>query len=126
MKWFLLAMVIVPAALGDLLQSREMKLAGKDADTFAGPGRLLPGPARILKLIAKRRYLLLAIFCLALSFFAFLALVQTEPISFAVPASAGSFVVETLLATLWLKERSSPRKILGTLVVFGGLLLVAR
>ena len=119
MRWLLLALVILPAAVGDVLQSREMKLAGKQVDS-------LPGPRRIFRLIVARRNLIAAIFCLAVSFFAFLALVQTEPISFAVPASAGSFIVETLLARLWLKERSSPRKILGTLVVLGGLLLVAR
>ena len=114
MKWLLLALVILPAVLGDLLQSHEMKLA---AD--------LPGTRRVLRLIFKRRYLLLAMVCMGISFFAFLALVQTEPISFAVPASAGTFVLETLLARVWLKERSSPRKILGTLIVFGGIVLVA-
>lgn len=119
MRWLLLALVILPAALSDLLQSREMKLAGSAAER-------LPGLGLVLRLLAARRNLVLAMFCMAVSFFAFLALVQTEPISFAVPASAGTFVVETLLAKLWLKERSSPRKILGTLVVIGGLLLVAR
>lgn len=119
MKWFLLTLVILPAVLGDILQSREMKLAEGEAES-------LPGAVRVLRLIFARRYLLLAMFYMAISFFAFLALVQTEPISFAVPASAGTFVVETILARLWLKERSSPRKILGTLVVLGGLLLVAQ
>ena len=119
MRWLLLALVILPAALSDLLQSREMKLAG-------GTAERLPGASAILSLLGARRNLLLAIFCMAVSFFAFLALVQTEPISFAVPASAGTFVVETVLAKVWLKERSSPRKILGTLVVFGGLVLIAR
>ncbi len=119
MKWVLLALVIFSAVFGDLLQSREMKIAGRGSNR-------MPGALRILKLIAERRYLLLAILCMAVSFFAFLALVQTEPISFAVPASAGSFVIETLLAKLWLKERLSGRRTLGTLVVFGGILLVAR
>ncbi len=119
MKWLLLALVILPAVLSDLLQSREMKLTGS-------PSGSLPSAARVLWLIAARRNLIVAIFCMAVSFFAFLALIQTEPISFAVPASAGTFVVETLLAKLWLKERTSPRRILGTLIVLGGLLLVAR
>jgi drug/metabolite transporter (DMT)-like permease len=118
-KWLLLSLVIVSAVFGDLLQSREMKIAGRESQS-------MPGIARILKLIVERRYLLLAIVCMAVSFFAFLALVQIEPISFAVPASAGSFVLETLLAKLWLKERLSGRRTLGTLVVFGGILLVAR
>lgn len=119
MRWALLLGVIVPAAIGDLLQSREMKIAGRQTTDFQGLGR-------VLSLIIARRYLLLAIACMGLSFFAFLALVQTEPISFAVPASAGSFVLETFLARVCLKERSSRRKIVGTLVVLGGILLVAR
>jgi drug/metabolite transporter (DMT)-like permease len=118
-KWVLLGLVIFTAVFGDLLQSREMKIVGRGSDR-------LPGAWRVMRLIVERRYLLLAILCMAVSFFAFLALVQTEPISFAVPASAGSFVIETLLAKLWLKERLSARRSLGTLVVFGGILLVAR
>jgi drug/metabolite transporter (DMT)-like permease len=118
-KWLLLGIVIVSAVLGDLLQSREMKIAGQNS------GRM-PGAVKVLRLIFERRYLLLAIVSMAVSFFAFLALVQTEPISFAVPASAGSFVIETLLAKLWLKESLSGRRTLGTLVVLAGILLVAR
>jgi drug/metabolite transporter (DMT)-like permease len=119
MKWLLLGLLILSTVLGDLLQSREMKLAGVD-------GESLPGAWRVLQLIVARRYLLLGVLCMAISFFAFLALVQTEPISFAVPASAGSFVLETLFAKLWLKERLSPRRTVGALVVAGGILLVAR
>jgi drug/metabolite transporter (DMT)-like permease len=118
MKWFLLGLVILSTVVGDLLQSREMKLADVESSR-------IPSTLRVLKLIVGRRYLLLAIFCMAISFFAFLALVQTEPISFAVPASAGSFVLETLFAKLLLKERISGRKTLGTLAVFGGIVLVA-
>ncbi len=43
---------------------------------------------------------MLAILCMAASFFAFLALVQTQPLSFAVPASAATFVLETVLAKI--------------------------
>lgn len=119
MRWLLLSLVILSAVLGDLLQSREMKVVGMDSQS-------MPGAVRVLRLIFERRYLLLAILSMAVSFFAFLALVRTEPISFAVPASAGSFVVETLLAKLWLKERLSGRRTLGTLVVLAGIVLVAR
>jgi len=118
MKWILLALVILTTVLGDLLQSREMKLAAEHRGN-------IPGAGSVVKLIFARRYLFLAIASMGISFFAFLALVQTEPISFAVPASAGSFVVETILAKLLLKEHLSRRKTLGTLAVFGGILLVA-
>jgi drug/metabolite transporter (DMT)-like permease len=55
-----------------------------------------------------------------------MALVQAEPLSFAAPASAGSFIVETILAKLVLKEHIGPRRVAGTLLVLGGLILVAR
>ena len=58
------------------------------------------GLARLPRILAANRELILSIVCLAFSFFAFMALVQAEPLSFAVPASAGSFIVETILARL--------------------------
>jgi drug/metabolite transporter (DMT)-like permease len=61
---------------------------------------------------------------MAVSFFSFMALVQTEPLSFAVPASAASFVLETLLARLVLRERISARRAAGAFIVLCGVILV--
>ena len=61
---------------------------------------------------------------MAVSFFSFMALVQTEPLSFAVPASAASFVLETVLAKLVLRERISVRRAAGALIVLCGVVLV--
>jgi drug/metabolite transporter (DMT)-like permease len=80
----------------------------------------------LLKTIVRRRYLLLSIACLAVSFFSFMALVQTAPLSFAVPASAGSFIVETILAKMVLKEQVGVRRGAGALVVLAGIVLLAR
>ena len=60
------------------------------------------------------------------SFFAFMALVQIAPLSFAVPASAATFVLETLLAKFVLKEDVGKRRAAGALLVLGGVLLLAR
>lgn len=119
MKWLLLFLLMLFTVLADLLQSREMKRS-------AARTQVMPGAFQVMKLIVVRNYLLLSIFSMAMSFFAFLALVQTEPISFAVPASAGSFVMDTLFAKLLLKERLSRERTFGTLCVFAGILLVAR
>ena len=106
MTWLLLSIVIAATAASDLLQSYEMKrLAPQPVD-----GR---GLANLLKTIARRRYLILSIACLAVSFFSFMALVQTAPLSFAVPASAGSFIVETILAKFVLKEHVGARRAAG-------------
>ena len=119
MKWLLLAVIVVTTVVSDLLQSRGMKIA-------SGASETAPGLGRVLSLIGRRRDLALAISSLAISFFAFLALVQTQPLSFAVPASAGSFVLETILAGMLLREKISSRRAMGALLVAAGIFLVAR
>jgi drug/metabolite transporter (DMT)-like permease len=119
MRWALLGTVVVTTVLADLLQSHEMKLAGHQA----ADGR---GLLRLLAIVIRRRNLILAIGLMAISFFAFLILVQTEPLSFAVPASAASFILETLLAKLVLKEPVGKLRTAGSVFIFGGILLVAR
>ena len=119
MKWFLVALLIATTALSDILQSYEMKRAGTQSVGARGL-------AHMLWLIFERRYLLLSIMSLAISFFAFMALVQSAPLSFAVPASAGSFILETVLARLLLHERIGPRRAAGTLIVLAGVILVDR
>jgi len=119
MTWLLVAIMVVATALSDLLQSYEMKRAGVQSVGARGV-------ARLLRMIVERRYLLLSIACLAFSFFSFMALVQSAPLSFAVPASAASFILETVLAKVLLKEHIGPRRAAGTLLVLGGVVLLGR
>ena len=119
MTWFLVFLMVAATALSDLLQSYEMKRAGEQSVGARGLGRLL-------RMIVERRYLLLSIACLAISFFAFMALVQSAPLSFAVPASASSFILETVLAKILLKERIGARRAAGTLLVLGGVVLLGQ
>jgi drug/metabolite transporter (DMT)-like permease len=119
MTWILLSIMTVATALSDLLQSYEMKRAGAQSVGAKGMGRLL-------RMIVERRYLLLSIACLALSFFSFMALVQSAPLSFAVPASAASFILETIAAGILLKERIGLRRAGGTLLVLCGIALLGK
>jgi len=75
-------------------------------------------------MIFQRRFLLLSIACMAISFFSFMALVRVEALSFAVPASAASFVLETLLAKVVLREHIGARRAAGALIVLCGVVLV--
>jgi drug/metabolite transporter (DMT)-like permease len=118
MKWVLLTVIVVSTVVADLLQSYEMKRSGEQSVGARGL-------ARLLYLTLSRRYLVLAILCMAISFFAFMALVQMAPLSFAVPASAASLVLETLLAKLLLNEAVGKRRTAGALLVLGGVLLLA-
>ena len=119
MTWILLSIMVVATALSDILQSYEMKQAG--AQSVGARGL-----ARLLRMIVERRYLLLSIVCLAFSFFSFMALVQSAPLSFAVPASAASFILETAMAKILLKERIGARRAAGTLMVLCGVVLLGR
>jgi drug/metabolite transporter (DMT)-like permease len=119
MKWLLLAIIVGATVAGDLLQSHTMKRSGEQSVSVRGL-------ARILGMIARQKFLLLGIGCMAISFFAFMALVQTAPLSFAVPASAATFVLETLLAKFVLNERVGIRRGAGALLVLGGVVLLAR
>ncbi len=117
MKWLLVILIVVATVASDLLQSYEMKQAGEQS-VSAG------GFARLLHTIARRRLLILGVAGNALSFFAFMALVQREPLSFAVPASAASYVLETLLAKFILHEQISTRRAAGAMIVLAGVVLV--
>jgi drug/metabolite transporter (DMT)-like permease len=109
--------MVAATVASDLLQSYEMKRAGEHSVDARGL-------VRLLKTIAQRWYLILAIACMAVSFFTFMALVQVEPLSFAVPASAASFIFETLLAKLVLREHVGVRRAAGALIVLCGVVLV--
>jgi drug/metabolite transporter (DMT)-like permease len=117
MKWILVAAMVSATVVSDLLQSHEMKQAGEQSVSARGL-------ARLLQTIARRRLLILGVAGNAVSFFTFMALVQTEPLSFVVPASSASFVLETVLAKFVLHERIGARRAAGALLVLAGVVLV--
>jgi drug/metabolite transporter (DMT)-like permease len=117
--WLLLAIMVVTTVLGDVLQSHEMKRTGaQKADAR--------GLLALIRIIGQRAYLILAIVCMAVSFFAFMALLQRAPMSFAVPASAATVILETILAKTVLRERVSPQRWTGAFLVAIGVFLLAR
>jgi drug/metabolite transporter (DMT)-like permease len=111
--WLLLATVVGATVASDLLQSFEMKRVGE----VQGAG--------VLAALAKKKLLILAVACMAVSFFAFMALVQIADLSFAVPASAASVVLDTILARALLKEKVDIRRWIGAACVACGVYLLA-
>ena len=63
---------------------------------------------------------------MAVSFFAFMTLLEGADLSFAVPASAASLVLETILARIVLKEHVDTRRWLGACLVACGVALLAK
>lgn len=118
-EWLLVGLIVGCTVLGDVLQSIEMKKAG-EVDSFR-PGELAALAARL----ARRGLLVLAVCCMAVSFFAFMKLLAVADLSFAVPASAASVVLETVLAKWVLKERVDGRRWAGAGLVACGVALLA-
>ena len=116
--WLLLALIVFGTVAGDTLQSFEMKRHGEVR--FRGTGL-----GRVLAALALKKFLNLAIASKAVSFFAFMTLISESALSFAVPASAASFVFETILARLILKEGVDAKRWLGAALVAGGVALLA-
>jgi drug/metabolite transporter (DMT)-like permease len=116
MRWFLVGAVVGSTIACDLLQSWDMKRHGEVTDFR---------PSRVAALFG-RWPLALSVLFMALSFFSFLKLLELEDLSFAVPATAASLVVETFLAKIVLKENVDPRRWLGALLVACGVALLAR
>ena len=117
--WLLLAVIIGSTVAADLLQSHEMKRHGEVHDFRPR------GLGRVLAALARKTNLILSVVCMAASFFAFMALVQVADLSFAVPASAGSLAIETVLARLVLKEQVDSRRWIGAGLVACGVWLLS-
>lgn len=112
-NWLLVALIVASTAGSDVLQSMEMKRHARSSIGSAA------------KHLFQRPLLLLSIVFMAVSFFGFLLLLRAADLSFAVPATAASFVVETVLARTVLKEQVDARRWAGALLVACGVVLLA-
>jgi drug/metabolite transporter (DMT)-like permease len=83
------------------------------------------GLARVLRYIVTHRIVLMGIAGNALSYVALLALLSVAPLSFAVPATACSYVLETLIAKWYLHEAVTAKRWIGVLLVVSGIIFVA-
>ncbi len=120
MRWILVATIVGCTAFADLLQSFEMKrhvVAVEDLQ----PSKL----GRVLAGLARRGPLVLAVFFMAISFFAFMKLLSVAEVSFAVPVTAASVVIETVLARFVLKEVVTAKRWAGACLVACGVALLA-
>jgi drug/metabolite transporter (DMT)-like permease len=119
MRWILVGIIVLCNTFGDVLNTAGMKRYGEVDDLH---------PKTMLKMavsILRNPLVLGGLACLALSFFALLALLSIANVSFAVPATAIGYLLETLLAKYVLKEHVHWRRWLGATLVAGGVLMLS-
>ena len=119
MKWVLVAVMVGATTAGEVLQAAGMRRHGEIRDFR--PGAI----GRALAVLARNRFVIGSVVAMAVSFFAFMKLLSMTDLSFAVPVSAVSYVMETLLAKDLLKERVNGRRWAGAALVVCGVVLVS-
>ena len=113
MKWILVMIIVACNASGDLLNSFGMRRQG--------PVEKLT----VLRKLVRNGYVIGGVFAMAVAFFALLSLLSIADLSFAVPATAASYLVETILAKAILKEDVRWQRWLGAIMVACGVGLLA-
>lgn len=115
--WLLIIIIVVMGSAGDVLCAKGMTSGGR-VSNFA-PSSL----GRLICSIIQRKLVILGWICDAISFFSLLALLSITQLSIAVPATALSFVVDTLGARFFLHEHVHWKRWLGVLLVTVGVIL---
>jgi len=119
MKWALVLLMVAATTVGEVLQAAGMRRHGEIHDfrpTAIG---------RALSLMARNRFVIGSIVAMAVSFFAFMKLLSMTDLSFAVPVSAVTYVMETVLAKYVLKERVNALRWAGAMLVVFRMTLVS-
>jgi uncharacterized membrane protein len=119
MQFALLAAVVLAGAAGDVSVTRAMKKVGEISDFR--PLVLLRTGLRT----AASGFLWMGVFWKTVAFFSFLALLTQAELSWVVPATAISFVVETIAAKYFLREHISGARWAGALCICAGVMLLS-
>jgi drug/metabolite transporter (DMT)-like permease len=115
----LVSLVVIPGTAGDLLFSAGMKRQGEITDWS------LRGLLRVGRGLLHNPFILIGIPAMALSFFALMALLSVASLSFAVPITASSYILETALAKYLLREDVKWQRWAGTALVAIGIALLS-
>jgi len=119
MKWIFIAVIVAATTAGEVLQAMAMRHHGEIHDFR--PGAI----GRAMALLARNRYAIGGVAAMAVSFFAYEGLLPIADLSFAVPATAITFVAETVLAKYVLKEHVNWLRWAGASLVICGVALVS-
>jgi len=118
LEFLFLFIIVVAGTGGELCVSRAMKVVGEVHDFR--PAALVHFVFRAMRV----SWMWIGIAMMTLAFFALLAMLSIENVSFVVPVTALSYAAGALGAMLFLHERISAQRWLGVLIVCAGVTLV--
>ena len=115
---FFLIVIVVAGTGGELCISRAMKIVGEVHDF--GPAALIGFVGRAVRV----GWTWVGVGMMTMAFFALLAMLSIENVSFVVPVTALSYAVGSVGALIFLKEKISLQRWVGVLAVCVGVTLV--
>jgi drug/metabolite transporter (DMT)-like permease len=118
-KWIYIAVIVGATTVGEVMQASAMRRHGEIRDFR--PGAL----GRAVALLSRNVFVIASVVAMAVSFFAYLGLLTIADLSFAVPATAITYVLETVLAKYLLKEQVNWLRWIGACLVICGVALVS-
>ncbi len=119
MRWLWIGIIVAATTAGEVMQALGMRRHGEIRDFRPGALR------RVAATLARNRFVIGSVVAMAVSFFAYLRLLTVAELSFAVPATAITYVLETILARVILKERVNWLRWAGASLVIWGVALVS-
>lgn len=119
MKWMWIGIIVGATTAGEVLQALGMRRHGEIRDFR--PGAI----GRAMAALVRNRFVIGSVVAMAVSFFAYMGLLAIADLSFAVPATAVTYVLETVLARYVLKERVNWLRWVGASLVICGVALVS-
>jgi len=114
-----IGVIVAATTVGEVLQAHGMRSHGEIRDFRPGAIR------RAMAMLARNWAIILSVVAMAVSFFAYIGLLTIAELSFAVPATAITYVLETLLAKYVLKEQVNWLRWVGASLVICGVALVS-
>ena len=119
MKWVLVLIIVAANTVGDVLNTAGMKHHG-EVEHFH-PRAM----GHLVVHLFRNPFVLGGMASLAISFGATILLLSIADVSFAIPATSGSFLFETILAKYYLKEDVRWKRWVGATFVAGGVALLS-
>ena len=115
----LISLVVLGGSAGDVFITKGMKQLGEIQTLH--PGRLLNIAGRTI----TNRFFLIGVLFMAVSYFSFLGALRLADLSLVLPATSVSFVITTIGARMFLKEKISPTRLAGIVLVCAGVALIS-
>jgi drug/metabolite transporter (DMT)-like permease len=119
-KWIYIAIIVAATTVGEVMQAAGMRRHGEIRDFR--PGAIGRAAAALL---SRNAFVIGSVVAMAVSFFAYLGLLTIAELSFAVPVTAVTYVLETVLAKYILKEHVNWLRWAGASLVICGVALVS-